>query len=185
MLSALKKFVLIFGLTLFLAGTVQAQNSPDQIAILQTNQGTIKLKLYPKAAPKTCENFIGLIKKGYYDGLIFHRVIPGFMIQGGDPTRTGSGGTSIWGGYFEDEISDDYNFEKPGVLAMANAGPGTNGSQFFITAGDAHWLNGHHTIFGEVIEGMDVVEKIINAPRNAADRPNEDQKILKAYIADK
>ncbi len=149
---------------------------------LTTNQGVIKIKLYPDIAPKTCENFVGLINKEYYNGLIFHRVIPGFMIQGGDPTGTGTGGESIWGSFFKDEISDKVQFNKPGILAMANAGPGTNGSQFFITLGATDWLNGRHTIFGEVIKGMDVVEKIVNAPRDGNDKPAEDQKIIKATV---
>ena len=181
-MSPIKTLILISSLTLICACSVSAQNQSDTIIALETNQGTIKIKLYPDIAPKTCENFIGLIKKGYYNGLIFHRVIPGFMIQGGDPTGTGTGGESLWGGKFEDEFSPKVTFNKPGILAMANAGPNTNGSQFFITVAKTDWLNGHHTIFGEVVEGMDVVEKIVNAPRGLNDRPDEDQKIIKAYL---
>ncbi len=181
-MSAFKILPLLASLTLICACSANAQNKTDAIVALETNQGTIKIKLYPDIAPKTCENFIGLIKKGYYNGLIFHRVIPGFMVQGGDPTGTGRGGESLWGGKFEDEFSSKVEFNKPGILAMANAGPNTNGSQFFITVAKTDWLNGHHTIFGEVIEGMDVVEKIVNSPRDENDKPSEEQKIVKAYL---
>ena len=105
----------------------------DTIVVLETTQGTIEVKLFTDIAPKTCENFTKLIEKGYYDGIIFHRVIPQFMIQGGDPTGTGMGGESAWGGTFEDEVTPAVKFDKKGILAMANAGPNTNGSQFFIT----------------------------------------------------
>jgi cyclophilin family peptidyl-prolyl cis-trans isomerase len=130
------------------------------VAVIKTNMGTIEIQLFPEVAPKAVENFEGLAKKGYYDGVTFHRVIDNFMIQGGDPTGTGRGGESIWGEPFEDEFSPDYTFDKPGILAMANAGPGTNGSQFFITLVPTPWLNNHHTIFGQVIKGMDVVQAI-------------------------
>ncbi|MCK5581129.1 MAG: peptidylprolyl isomerase [Candidatus Omnitrophica bacterium] len=152
------------------------------MVVLETNQGNIEIKLFPDAAPKTCENFVGLIEKGYYDGLIFHRVIAGFMLQGGDPTGTGSGGESLWGGKFEDEVTPDLQFDKKGILAMANAGPNTNGSQFFITVAPTPWLNMKHTIFGEVVEGYDIVEKIENVQKGPGDRPIEEQKIIKAYI---
>ena len=131
----------------------------ETIVVLETNQGNIEIKLMPDVAKKTCENFIGLVKKGYYNGIIFHRVIKGFMIQGGDPTGTGRGGDSIWGEPFEDEVSASAKFDKPGILAMANSGPNTNGSQFFITTAPTQWLNMRHTIFGEVVAGYDVVEK--------------------------
>ena len=130
------------------------------VAVIKTNMGTIEIQLFSEVAPKAVENFEGLAKKGYYDGVTFHRVIDNFMIQGGDPTGTGRGGESIWGKPFEDEFSPDYTFDKPGILAMANAGPGTNGSQFFITLVPTPWLNNHHTIFGKVIKGMDVVQAI-------------------------
>ncbi len=162
-------------------------------AVVQTNKGTITIKLFPDKAPKTVENFVGLAqgtkeftdpksgkteKRPFYDGTIFHRVIPDFMIQGGDPTGTGRGGP----GYkFADEQSD-LRFDKPGLLAMANAGPNTNGSQFFITVGATAWLNGKHTIFGEVTEGYDVVEAISKAPRGPQDRPNQDVVIEKVTI---
>jgi len=156
--------------------------SSSPIVLLQTNKGTIELTLFPQEAPKAVENFLGLIKKGYYDDLIFHRVIKGFMIQGGDPTGTGTGGESIWGGKFQDEFSPKRTFDHKGVLAMANAGPGTNGSQFFITTAPTTWLNNRHTIFGEVTSGYEVVEAIENTPVGAGDRPVEEQKIIKAYI---
>ncbi len=129
-------------------------------------------------APKSCENFITLINRGYYDGVIFHRVIKDFMIQGGDPSGTGTGGQSCWGGKFGDELHRDVNFGKKGLLAMANAGPNTNGSQFFITTAKTPWLNMKHTIFGEVVEGYDVVENIENVATDGSDRPLEDQKIV-------
>ena len=154
----------------------------DPIVVLETNQGNIELELMPKVAPKACENFIKLAEKKYYDGLIFHRVIKGFMIQGGDPTGTGSGGDSIWGGPFEDEFSPNVQFDSPWILAMANSGPRTNGSQFFITTAKTPWLNGHHTIFGKVTAGVEVVQKIENTAVDGSDRPLTDQKILKAYL---
>ncbi len=152
------------------------------IVVLETNQGTIEIRLMPEVAPKSCENFTKLVEKGYYNGLIFHRVIKGFMIQGGDPTGTGTGGNSIWEKPFEDEVSPDVKFDKSGLLAMANAGPNTNGSQFFITTAKTPWLNMHHTIFGEVSLGYDVVQKIENTQTNASDRPVSEQKIIKAYL---
>ncbi len=154
----------------------------ESIAILETNQGTIEIKLMPEVAPKTVENFVGLIKKGYYDGIIFHRVIPQFMIQGGDPTGTGTGGESLWGGTFEDECDPNVKFDKPGLLAMANAGPGTNGSQFFITTAKTPWLHMNHTIFGEVVSGYEIVEKIEGTKTGDMDKPAQEQKILKASV---
>ncbi|MGA8262861.1 MAG: peptidylprolyl isomerase [Ignavibacteriaceae bacterium] len=138
----------------------QKTKETKEVAVIKTNMGTIELELFSKEAPKAVENFTKLANKGYYDGVIFHRVIDNFMIQGGDPTGTGRGGESIWGKPFEDEFSPDLKFDEPGVLAMANAGPGTNGSQFFITLVPTPWLNNHHTIFGKVIKGMDVVQAI-------------------------
>ena len=154
----------------------------DAIAVLETNQGTIKFKLMPDVAPKTVENFVGLVEKKYYDGIIFHRVIPQFMIQGGDPTGTGMGGESLWGKPFEDEVDPNVKFDKTGLLAMANAGPGTNGSQFFITTAKTEWLHMRHTIFGEVISGYDVVEKIESTQTGAQDKPVEAQTIISARI---
>lgn len=184
----ISKFVFIFISisALFLACRAQAQYggtmSNNPIVILETNQGIIELKLFPDVAPKTCENFLGLIEKGYYNGTIFHRVIKDFMIQGGDPTGTGRGGQSIWGKPFEDEVSSKLTFNRKGLLAMANAGPGTNGSQFFITTKPTSWLNMKHTIFGEVVGGYEVVQKIENVPAGSADRPDQDQTIIKAYV---
>lgn len=152
------------------------------VIVLETNQGTVELELWPNVAPKTSENMTGLVQKGYYDGTVFHRVIKGFMVQGGDPTATGRGGESLWGGRFEDEISKTARFDKAGLLAMANAGPNTNGSQFFITTVATPWLNGRHTIFGKVVSGYDVVRKIENTKVGPGDRPVEDQRIIRAYI---
>lgn len=166
-------------LTLILGGKAMAE---DPIVILETNQGSIEIKLFSSVAPKTVENFLGLIKKGYYNGIIFHRVIKDFMVQGGDPTGTGMGGDSIWGVPFKDEVSDSLKFDREGLLAMANAGPNTNGSQFFITTAPTPWLNMKHTIFGEVVNGYDVVEKIENTPVGKGDRPVSEQKIIRVYF---
>jgi len=136
-------------------------------ATMHTSEGTIELELFPEDAPKTVGNFTKLAADGFYDGVVFHRVIPDFMIQGGDPTGTGSGGP----GYtFEDEFND-HRVVK-GALAMANAGPNTNGSQFFIvTAEDCSWLDGKHTVFGRVVEGQDVVDRISQVDRDGRDKP--------------
>ncbi|SHO80484.1 Peptidyl-prolyl cis-trans isomerase [hydrothermal vent metagenome] len=157
----------------------------DTIAVLKTNVGTIEIKLFPKIAPKAVENFTTHIKNGYYDGLIFHRVISGFMIQGGDPTGTGRGGESIWKKDFKDEFAPNVVFDRPYLLAMANRGRNTNGSQFFITLAPTPHLNGMHTIFGEVIKGKDIVEKIgavTTSGNRGGNRPLFEQKIIKAYI---
>lgn len=170
-------------------------------AVIKTNHGDVKVKLFKDIAPKTVENFTTHAKNGYYDGQIFHRVIQDFMIQGGDPTGTGMGGESIYGGSFEDEFSTEA-FNLYGALSMANAGPGTNGSQFFIVQaktvpsqmlsqlegagypseiieayekhGGTPWLDQRHTVFGQVIEGMDVVEKIADVKKGPQDRPMQD-----------
>lgn len=152
--------------------------------VLETNEGNITLKLYDDIAPKAVENFKTHAKNGYYNGTIFHRVIKGFMMQGGDPTGTGMGGESIWGKNFEDEFKPNVVFDKAGILAMANAGKNTNGSQFFITFGSASWLNGHHTIFGEVANGMDTVRAVENAKTDGRDRPIKEIKILNAVVKD-
>jgi len=180
----LKSIFLLSFFTLILHNHCAAQTGDkmDQTIVLETNHGSIEIKLFPEIAPKTCENFVGLIEKGYYDGIIFHRVIKNFMIQGGDPTGTGRGGESLWGSSFEDEFSKDVKFDKKGILAMANAGPNTNGSQFFITVVETPGLNMMHTIFGEVISGYDVVQKIENTPTDSSDRPLEEQKIIKASV---
>lgn len=145
------------------------------VAVITTNMGTIKIELFADQTPKTVENFVGHAKKDYYNGVIFHRVIPNFMIQGGDPTGTGRGGESIWGKPFADEIDSSLVFDEPGILAMANSGPNTNGSQFFITVAATTWLNGNHTIFGKVIEGMDVVNEISKVQTSKpGDKPLKD-----------
>ena len=176
----------------------------DTIAIMKTNMGEIKIKLFPQFAPKTVENFTTHAKNGYYDGLIFHRVIKDFMIQGGDPTGTGCGGESIWGRSFEDEFTGELHNLR-GALSMANAGPNTNGSQFFIVQanncpedfimqmkqidekvfpnecveayeeiGGTPWLDFRHTVFGQVYDGMDVVDAIANVATKAQDKPVSD-----------
>ncbi|MCP3139116.1 peptidylprolyl isomerase [Pyxidicoccus xibeiensis] len=169
----------------------------DVYATLDTNQGAIVVRLFSKDAPKTVANFVGLatgekpwtnpdtnkLERGrsLYEGVIFHRVIPGFMIQGGDPTGTGRGDP----GYrFEDEFQSGRTFNKTGLLAMANAGPGTNGSQFFITTSTPDFLNNRHTIFGEVVQGYDVVEKISNVQRDRNDRPLQPVVIQKVVMSD-
>jgi peptidyl-prolyl cis-trans isomerase-like 1 len=134
--------------------------SKQVYAVIETNMGTIEVELFERAVPRTVNNFIGLAEKGYYNGVIFHRVIDNFMIQGGDPTGTGRGGESIYGRPFEDEIVDTLRHVGPGILSMANAGPNTNGSQFFITLVPTPWLDGRHTVFGRVTQGMDVVQAI-------------------------
>ena len=175
-------------------------NEKNPLVTVHTNQGDFTLELFPEVAPKTVENFVTHAKNGYYDGVIFHRVIEDFMIQGGDPTGTGMGGESIYGRTFEDEFSREA-FNLYGTLSMANAGPNTNGSQFFIVTakqvpaqmlkqlkdggwpeeiveeyakvGGTPWLDHRHTVFGRVVEGMDVVLKIEGVERNAQDRPLE------------
>lgn len=154
----------------------------ETIVVLETTQGNVELELIPKVAPKACENFTKLAEKGYYNGLVFHRVIKEFMVQGGDPTGTGSGGQSIWGKDFQDETHPDVKFSKPGILAMANSGPNTNGSQFFITTGKTPWLNMNHTIFGRVVAGYENLQKIEAVDTDGNDRPRSEQKILKAYV---
>ncbi|PLS39450.1 peptidylprolyl isomerase [Carnobacterium maltaromaticum] len=183
----------------------------EKLVTMKTTMGDIKLKLFPELAPKTVENFLGLAAKGYYDGIIFHRVIPDFMIQGGDPTGTGMGGESLWGEEFNDEFSKQA-FNLNGALSMANAGPNTNGSQFFIVSntevpqnmltqlegasyekevidayaknGGTPWLDFRHTVFGHVIEGMDVVYDIQNVKRGAQDKPVNGVRIESIEIAD-
>ncbi|MCI0706953.1 MAG: peptidylprolyl isomerase [Ignavibacteriae bacterium] len=129
-------------------------------AVVETSMGTFEIELFEKATPKTAANFIGLAEKGYYNGVIFHRIIADFMIQGGDPSGTGRGGESFYGKPFEDEIVDSLKHTGPGLLSMANRGPNTNGSQFFITLVPTPWLDGKHTVFGKVVKGLDIVEKI-------------------------
>jgi peptidyl-prolyl cis-trans isomerase B (cyclophilin B) len=148
-------------------------------ATMQTNQGTIEIELFDEDAPKTVENFKKLANDGFYNGVIFHRVIPDFMIQGGDPTGTGTGGP---GYQFEDEFND-HKVER-GALAMANAGPNTNGSQFFIVTAEATpWLDGKHTVFGKVTSGMDVVDMIEQTDTDSRDKPLEEMRIESIGIA--
>ncbi|KAF6751124.1 cyclophilin-like domain-containing protein [Ephemerocybe angulata] len=144
--------------------------------VLETSMGDIQLELYWNHAPK---NFVELAKRGYYNGVVFHRVIADFMIQGGDPTGTGRGGTSIYGQKFEDELNPELRFTGAGILAMANSGPNTNGSQFFISLGPTPYLDGKHTIFGRVSSGMRVVQRLGAVATDAQDRPLEDIKIYK------
>ena len=182
----MKRLLTLTAVFFFLAANTHLHGDQPGMAnktmVLETNQGVIEIQLMPEVAPKACENFMGLAEKKYYDGLIFHRVIKGFMLQGGDPTGTGSGGESIWGKPFEDEVTQSVQFDGPGILAMANSGPGTNGSQFFITTAKTAWLNGHHTIFGKVTSGYEVVQKIENTATDGSDRPATEQKITKAYL---
>ena len=154
-------------------------------AIVETSKGNIKIELRADMAPKAVENFVTHSKNGYYNGLIFHRVIKDFMIQGGDPTGTGAGGESIWGEKFKDEFAPNAVFDKAGILAMANSGSNTNASQFFITTVPTYWLNGRHTIFGYVKEGFDVVKKIEAVPTTSkyeGNKPLEDVKIISIKI---
>lgn len=174
-----------------------AKKEKSMFAKFETTQGTFVVKLFPEEAPATVTNFVGLAKgskeftdpktgkptkKPFYDGLIFHRVIPDFMIQGGDPLGTGTGGP---GYQFQDEFNSPRTFDKPGILAMANAGANTNGSQFFITVAATPWLNKRHTIFGEVVEGYNVVEKISKVPTAGNDRPAQAVTITKLTITEK
>ena len=159
----------------------------NRIAVLETNKGTIKFELLEQDAPKTTENFRLLADKNYYDGVIFHRVIPNFMIQGGDPLGEGYGGESAWGGKFDDEIDRSSplyagTYEK-GTVAMANSGPNTNGSQFFIMHID-YPLPPSYTKFGRVIEGQDVVNAIATVPRNSNDKPHDRVVMERVYIED-
>ncbi len=178
----MKKLLLI----MLSIGLLQASNPT---AVLETTQGIIKIELRADIAPKTVKNFTTHIKNGYYNGLIFHRIIKDFMIQGGDPTGTGRGGESIWGGKFDDEFSSKVRFDKSGILAMANSGPNTNGSQFFITTTKTPWLNGKHTIFGfinpndkESFTTLNKLNNIKTAGRYGGDKPRKVQLIKKAYL---
>ncbi len=177
---------LIFAFLITLsAGEATPAPLKHSIVVLETTQGPITFELYDDIAPLAVENFTTHIKNGYYDGLVFHRIIKNFMIQGGDPQGSGRGGVSIWGKPFKDEFKPGVTFDKAGILAMANAGPSTNGSQFFITTAPTPWLNAHHTIFGKVIDGMDAVKKLNNVAtmgRSGGDRPLETQKIIKASV---
>ena len=150
--------------------------------VLETSIGDIVIELYWDHAPKTCRNFAELSRRGYYDNTIFHRIIPDFMVQGGDPTGTGRGGTSIYGKTFEDEIHQDLKHTGAGIISMANAGPHTNGSQFFLTLAPTAHLNNKHTIFGRVYDGMTTLKKMGKVATDKNDRPREEVKIKKAYV---
>ena len=151
----------------------------NPIAVIETNKGTIEIELFADKAPKTVENFVALAKKGFYDGVIFHRVIDDFMIQGGDPTGTGMGGP----GYeIPDEFHPDLKHDSAGILSIANAGPNTGGSQFFITLVKTPWLDGKHAVFGKVVKGMDVVKAIGKAETDFSDRPLENIVMKKVTI---
>jgi peptidyl-prolyl cis-trans isomerase-like 1 len=141
--------------------------------LLVTPLGPIAVELYWSHAPKACKNFHELARKSYYDGTVFHRVIPDFMIQGGDPTGTGRGGESIYGKKFDDEITPDLKHVGAGILSMANSGPNSNGSQFFITLAPCPWLDGKHTIFGRVATGMSTVKRMGSVATDSKDRPKE------------
>ena len=166
-------------ITFLMTAGANAMDNPK--ATIETTQGTIVIELYRDKAPKTVENFVTLAKKGFYNGILFHRVIPGFMIQTGDPTGTGRGGP----GYtFADEISPDLKHTGPGIISMANAGPNTNGSQFFITLAATPWLDGKHAIFGKVVEGQSVVESIAAAERDGSDRPRQEISMKRVTVSE-
>jgi len=169
--------ILIVGI---IAYTMTNQNSENKTVILETNKGNIEIELYSVEMPITAGNFEKLVGEGFYDGVIFHRVIEGFMIQGGDPRGTGTGGP----GYsIKDEFSDtELDKNNRGTLSMANAGPNTGGSQFFINLVDNNFLDGKHPVFGKVVKGMDVVDAIAQVETNNQDRPLEEVKITKAWI---
>ncbi len=172
---------------LLLAVTSIMLFAANPVAVLETTQGKMEIELRPDLAPLAVENFTTHIKNGYYDGLIFHRIIKQFMVQGGDPTGTGRGGESIWGKPFKDEFTPKAMFGKAGVLAMANSGRNTNGSQFFITTVATPWLNGYHTIFGYLkdkssFETLKKLENVKTSGKYGGDKPLVEQKIIKAYI---
>ncbi|XP_044506984.1 peptidyl-prolyl cis-trans isomerase CYP71 [Mangifera indica] len=162
-------------------GKAVTTSLPDNV-ILHTTMGDIHMKLYPEECPKTVENFTTHCRNGYYDNLIFHRVIKGFMVQTGDPLGDGTGGQSIWGREFEDEFHKSLRHDRPFTVSMANAGPNTNGSQFFITTVATPWLDNKHTVFGRVIKGMDVVQAIEKVKTDKTDKPYQDVKILNVTV---
>ncbi|XP_002734545.2 peptidyl-prolyl cis-trans isomerase-like 1 [Saccoglossus kowalevskii] len=164
-----------------MAATCTFENSP--LAVLETSMGVISIELYWHHAPRTCTNFAELCKRGYYNNCKFHRVIKDFMIQGGDPTGTGRGGASIYGRHFADEISPELKHTGAGILSMANSGPNTNGSQFFITLAPTQWLDGKHTIFGRVYGGISVVNRMGMVETDTNDRPLDDVRILNSYTS--
>jgi len=153
-----------------------------QNVAIETTMGTVVCEMYTQHAPRTCNNFSTLAERGYFTGTIFHRIIPDFMVQGGDPTGTGRGGESIYGAKFEDEISQSLKHTGAGILSMANSGPNTNGSQFFITLAPTPWLDGKHTIFGRVKSGMRIVQRMGLVQTDGEDRPREEVKIVSARV---
>lgn len=188
-----KKIITFFLFTLLTLPS-GASAAEKMHAIFETSLGKITIELFDKEAPKTVANFVGLaegtkewkdnksgkmVKKPLYNGTIFHRVIPNFMIQGGDPAGNGTGGPGF---NFDDEFSMKLRHDKPGRLSMANRGPNTNGSQFFITDAPTPWLDGKHAIFGQVVEGMDIVKKVVNVERNRRDKPLKDVVLKKVTI---
>lgn len=174
-------FVLMVGL--FINNGCAYDASKETVVVFETDYGLIEIKLYPEIAPKTCENFTTLVEGGYYNGTVFHEVIRGFMAKGGDPTGTGRGGKNIWDpGVLPDEVNKAIRFDRLGLVAMASDGRNMNRSQFFIATSGLPWLNGHNTIFGEVVSGYDAVQKIENVNTDYCDRPIIDQRIIKAYV---
>lgn len=164
------------------AGAAAARGAASSVTLC-TTAGDIRLRLFADECPKTVENFVTHARNGYYDGLLFHRVIKGFMVQTGDPKGDGTGGESIWGGEFEDEFRRELRHDRAGTLSMANAGPNTNGSQFFITCVPTPWLDNKHTVFGRVEEGMDVVKRIENTPTHEkTEKPLDDLQILQVVV---
>jgi len=153
--------------------------------VFETSMGNFTIELYWHHTPRTCKNIVELARRGYYNGVIFHRIIKDFMIQGGDPSGTGRGGESIYGKYFDDELIPALKHTGAGIISMANSGPNTNGSQFFITLAPCPWLDGKHTIFGRVSKGMQVVKRIGNVQTDANDRPSETVNILRARVISK
>jgi len=164
-----------------LAHAHQSSFLPSQ-AVISTSYGEIHLKLFPNECPKTVENFVSHAKNGFYDDMVFHRVIKGFMIQTGDPDGDGTGGYSIWGEDFEDEFHKNLKHDRPFTVSMANAGPNTNGSQFFVSTVPCPWLDGKHTVFGRVFKGMDVVQQVENSKTDKNDKPLIDVKMYSVKI---
>ncbi|MBI4176619.1 MAG: peptidylprolyl isomerase [Candidatus Aenigmarchaeota archaeon] len=180
----MKQLLALLALAVLVSGCTQTGNAVKEdvmknpIVVFETNMGTFRAEIYRDNVPATADNFISLVDKGFYNGIRFHRVIDGFMIQGGDPKGDGTGGP----GYtIKDEFHPSLKHSKGGMLSMANAGPNTGGSQFFITVAPAPWLDGKHSIFGNVIQGYDVVEKISKVP-TAADRPLQDVIMQNVYV---
>ncbi|KAL7476762.1 hypothetical protein ACHAW6_002599 [Cyclotella cf. meneghiniana] len=158
-----------------------SNESPYTHVQLDTTMGSFVIELYYRHTPRTCYNFAALAEAGYYDGTIFHRIIKDFMIQGGDPTGTGRGGESFYGGKFEDEITKNLKHTGAGVVSMANSGPNTNGSQFFITLKPTPWLDGKHSIFGRIYSGMGIVQRMGLVATDGEDCPKTEVKIHRAF----